>query len=218
MDAAPGSDAPMADAAPVCAVARSVYLNFEGVNLTKGATSDATQNMAAWMNKATGTAPAFRAGLGTRATDITQITTGVTQALMPFHVQVVTTRPTTGPYQMVVFGGTQNQVGSAFTAAVQQLDCGNAVHGDVAWITDATTYSNQQIINFALGAIGFGVGLTATSDPNDCMCSWANTCTPNAGVTCTFTASIARDGTAQQTCPNVTDQNEPASLMNAFCQ
>jgi hypothetical protein len=180
--------------------------------------SDATQNIAAWMTKASGTAPAFRAGAGTRAADITQITNGITQALAPFHVQVVTTRPAAGPYQMVVFGGDNAQVGSAYSAAVQKLDCGNLVHSDVAWVTDDATYSNQQLINFALGAIGFGIGLTATSNPTDCMCSWANMCMPDENATCTFTASIARDGTAQQTCPGVTDQNEPAALMIAFCQ
>jgi hypothetical protein len=218
MDAAASSDAPAADAAPVCAVARSVYLNFTGTTLAQGATSDATQNIAAWMNKATGTAPAFRVGVGTRDADIATITTGITNALSPFHVLVVTTRPAMGPYQEIIFGGTNTQVGSAFSGAVQKLDCGNVVLSDVAWVGDNIGQTPQVAINFALGAVGFGVGLTATTATTDCMCGWDNSCSPNFTQVCSFSASIARDGTANQLCAGVTDQNEPASLMNAFCQ
>ena len=60
-------DAAPVDTGPVCLAtqARSVYLNFEGQALTRNAAaSDATQNQASWMNKANGTAPAFRAGSG----------------------------------------------------------------------------------------------------------------------------------------------------------
>ena len=217
-DAAVGDDATLPDAPASCLLARSVYLNFTGVTtLTQGLSSDATHDVAGWMQQATGTAPIFRAGSGTRNADIAAITAGITNALAPFHVQVVTTRPAAGPYQMIVFGGTPAQVGSAFSGAVQKLDCGNQVLNDVAWIGDNIT-PNQAVINFALGAVGFGVGLTATTTTTDCMCGWDNSCTPNFNQVCTFSASIARDGTANQTCPGVTDQNEPASLMNAFCQ
>ncbi|CAN5765932.1 hypothetical protein BH11MYX2_BH11MYX2_37950 [soil metagenome] len=219
MDAAAGGDAlPMPDAAASCVLARAVYLNFTGVTtLTQGASSDATHDVAAWMNKANGTAPIFRAGSGTRDADIAAITAGIMNALSPFHVQVVTTRPAAGPYQEIIFGGTPAQVGSNFSGAVQKLDCGNQVLNDVAWIGDSVT-PNQAVINFALGAVGFGVGLTATTTTTDCMCGWDNTCAPNFNQACSFSASIARDGTANQTCAGVTDQNEPAALMNAFCQ
>jgi hypothetical protein len=210
-----GPDAAAIDAAPACALAQSVYLNFEGQALARATASDATQNQAAWMNKANGTAPAFRAGSGTRAADITAITNGVTSALVGFPVAVVTTRPTTGPYMMIVFGGTAAQIGSDFSGAVQKLDCGNQVISDVAWVGDAVT-PNQRVINFALGAIGFGVGLTATTDTADCMCGWANNCQQTT-LPCTLSPNINRDANAQQTCPNVTTQNEQASIDQAFC-
>ena len=210
------SDAATADAAVVCTQARSVYLNFEGQTLTKATASDATTNKAAWLNKATGTAPAFRANSGNRAADITQITNGITAALAAIPVDVVTTRPTTGAYMMVVFGGTAAQIGSDFGGAVQKLDCGNLVTSDVAWVADGVT-PNQRVINFALGAIGFGVGLTATTETGDCMCGWDNQCQQSTAQ-CTFSASIARDPAANQLCPNVTTQNEPQSLQQGFCQ
>ncbi|MGE0397865.1 MAG: hypothetical protein AB7T06_14175 [Kofleriaceae bacterium] len=211
-------DAAPVDTGPVCLAtqARSVYLNFEGQALTRATTSDATQNQAAWMNKANGTAPAFRAGSGTRATDITQITNGITTALAGLNVNVVTTRPATGPYMMIVFGGTANNVGSNYGGAVQKLDCGNTVASDVAWVADAVT-PNQRVINFALGAIGFGVGMTATNNTNDCMCGWDNACNQTTNQ-CTFGTAINTDPGANQTCPNQATQNEQQSIQQAFCQ
>lgn len=218
IDAAPLVDAAPVDTGPVCLAsqARSVYLNFEGQALARATTSDATQNQAAWMNKANGTAPAFRAGSGTRANDIQQITDGIKAALVGLNVQVVTTRPTTGPYMMIVFGGTAANVGSNFGGAVQKLDCGNQVPSDVAWVGDGVT-PNQRVINFALGAIGFGVGMTATNNANDCMCGWDNGCNQTTNQ-CTFGAAIATDPGANQTCPNQAAQNEQQAIQQAFCQ
>jgi hypothetical protein len=210
-------DAPPVDAGPVCLAtqARSVYLNFEGQALARATTSDATQNQAAWMNKANGTAPAYRAGSGNRAADIQQITDGMKAALVGLNVNVVTTRPATGPYMMIVFGGTAQNIGSNYSGAVQQLDCGNLVVNDVAWVADAVT-PNQRVINFALGAIGFGVGMTATNNSNDCMCGWANGCQQTTNQ-CTFGNAINTDPGATQTCPNQATQNEQQSIQQAFC-
>ncbi len=212
-------DAAPADTGVAClpSQARSVYLNFDGQALTRNAAaSDATQNQASWMNKANGTAPAYRAGSGTRAADIQQITDGIKAALAGLNVNVVTTRPATGPYMMIVFGGTAANVGSNFGGAVQKLDCGNTVVSDVAWVADAVT-PNQRVINFALGAIGFGVGLVATNNSNDCMCGWDNACTQTTNQ-CTFGTAINTDPNANQTCPNQATQNEQQSIQQAFCQ
>ena len=210
-------DAPPIDMGPTCLVtqARSVYLNFDGQALARATTSDATQNQAAWMNKATGTAPAYRAGSGTRAADIQTITDGIKAALVGLDVTVVTTRPATGPYMMIVFGGTAANVGSNFGGAVQKLDCGNQVASDVAWVADGVT-PNQRVINFALGAIGFGVGLTATTNTNDCMCGWDNACAQTTNQ-CTLGTAINTDPAANQTCPNQATQNEQQAIQQAFC-
>jgi hypothetical protein len=229
-DAAPGqsgSDAatgafedaavePEPDAAPACFNGRVVYLNFEGVTLTRG-TSDATQNRAAWLQRASGTAPKYRANSASRLTDIQQITDGIRQQLADFPITVVTERPATGPYVMIVFGGTAQDVASFYGAAVNQLDCGDAQKSDVAWIADAVS-PNQRVINVAIGAIGFGLGLTATTDPLDCMCGWANSCSASNTGACRLTDNIARDPNATQLCPNVTTQNETQTFREAFCE
>jgi hypothetical protein len=212
-------DSPTTIDAPMCFNGRVVYLNFEGQTLTDAAASDATQNRASWMNIATGTAPAFRAASGTRAADIMEITDGIRTQLAEFPISVVTSRPATGPYVMIVFGGTAQQVGSMYGLAVNQLDCDDSEKSDVAWISDAPALSNQAVINTAIGAIGFGLGLTATTDPGDCMCAWGNTCQPQTAAACTLSTNIARDQQSTLLCPAApATQDEKAAFTQAFCQ
>lgn len=204
------------DAAPVCSNGRVVYLNFGGVTLTAAATSDATQNRASWMTISQGTAPPFKSGVTNRDQLIKDITDGVRGQLSSFPITVVTQRPAAGPYVMIVIGGTATQVGSRYGAAVNTLDCGDAQKSDLAWISESL--STQRTVNSAVGAIGFGLGLTATTDPRDCMCSWDNNCTPDNTQPCRLTAGIARDPTARQLCGTLTTQDEVAAFDAAFCR
>lgn len=193
---------------------REVYLNFDGQALTQGP-SDATQNHASWMTTATGTAPAYRANDTDRDQAIQTIVDGVTAELARFPITVTRTRPGSGSYVMIVYGGTSDQVGSSFGAAVNQLDCGDTRPDDVAWIAD--NVGGQRAINDTLGAIGFGLGLTATTDVHDCMCSWANNCKSDNSAPCTLGSPIARDPAANQLCPDTTTQDEVAAFRTAFC-
>lgn len=198
---------------PMC-TSRSVYLNFDGQMLTQGP-SDATLNQASWMQIPQGMAPRYLDGNTSRDAAIQTIVDGVRAQLSQFPVNVTTRRPT-GSYVMIVFGGDRTLVGSRFSAAVNQLDCGDARPSDVAWIADDVT-PPQRVINSAIGAIGFGLGLTATSDPKDCMCSWDNGCKPDNSAACTLGSPIARDPTANQLCPDLSPQDEVAAIRTAFC-
>ncbi len=229
IDARPDPDSPAATGdAPSCANGRVVYLNFEGVVLTKAAASDATLAHASWMNATPATIPAWNAGSANRATDIAAVVSGVGAQLaagFPGPIRATTTRPTVGPYIMVVYGGTSAQSHSNFGAAVNELDCDDSEKSDVAWIRDAADPVNQtNVINTTLGAIGFGLGLTATNDPTDCMCSWANGCVKDQTQICVLHDGIARDlakaagGTATQTCAGAAaTQDEHATFEAAFC-
>lgn len=208
----PTSDATIT---PRCA-SRTVYLNFDGQTLQKGP-SDATLNQASWMQIATGTAPRYLSSNTNRMAVIQNVVAGVQSQLSSFPVTVVTTRPPSGSYVMIVFGGTQQQVGSLYGGAVNQLDCGDQRPNDVAWIGDGVT-PVQRVVNFTVGAIGFGLGLTATQDPNDCMCGWDNVCTSNNTAACNLTSPINRDLTANQTCAGLSVQDEVATFRKAFCE
>ena len=192
-----------------------VYLNFDGQLLIQG-TSDATLNQARWMNMPAGAAPPYRLADSRARRGDPDHRHGVTAQLARFPITVTQTRPRSGNYVMIVFGGSATDVGSNFGAAVNQLDCGDAHPNDVAWISDNVT--GQRAINSAIGAIGFGLGLTATSDVHDCMCNWDNGCRPDNSAPCTLGAPIARDPQANQRCPGATSQDEVAAFRAAFCQ
>jgi hypothetical protein len=203
------------DAGPAGCTRRAVYLNFDGQALTQGP-SDAALDQAQWMNIPAGLAPPYRLDDTGRDLAIQTIVDGVTRQLARFPITVTRTRPSAGHYVMIVYGGSAGAVGSNFGAAVNQLDCGDSRPNDVAWIADTVT--GQRAINTTIGAIGFGLGLTATSDPADCMCSWDNGCRSDSAAPCTLGSPIARDPQANQRCAGTTSQDEVAAFRTAFCQ
>lgn len=196
---------------------RSVYLSFEGEKLIRGR-SDATVNQAEWMTIDEGAAPPYLAGSTEREARIKEIVEGVSRQLAGFPITVVTTRPTSGKYVMIVYGGTAAAVGSRFGGAVNRLDCDDSRPNDVAWVSDLVT-PTQRAVNSTIGAIGFGLGLTATSDPADCMCGWDNDCDDDDTRPCNLGSPIERDPLARQVCFGAARmQDEVAALRTAFCQ
>ena len=214
-DAGPGTGTGTAgDAGSTACSRRTVYLNLAGQALSQGP-SDATLNQAQWMNMPAGLAPPYRFTDTGRDTAIQTIVDGVTRQLAQFPITVTRIRPSTGNYVMIVYGGIASVVGSNFGPAVNELDCGDTRPNDVAWIADSVT--GQRAINTAIGAIGFGLGLTATIDPRDCMCNWDNGCRPDNSAPCTLGSPIARDPQANQRCAGTTSQDEVAAFRTAFC-
>jgi len=214
-DAPPGDDSQLIppDTLPVCQKP-IVYLSFEGETLTDAPTSDAKLNLASWMTGvASATAPPYRAGDANRATIIQTIVDEATTRLAPFTT-VTTVRPTTGDYLMIVFGGAAATMGSAF-GFVQELDCGDLVRNDVAWVAD--NFPTNLIPNAIMGSIGFAIGLTATTDTTDCMCSWDNNCAQTT-TNCQLHNGIARDPGANQQCPGAPAvQDEIIAFNILFC-
>jgi hypothetical protein len=217
-DAPPGVDSATPtvdaanDAASACFNGRRVYLNFDGDKLLQGA-SDATTDHAVWLGVASATVPKFHATSATRTQDIQTVVDLINAKLSTFPITVVTQRPASGPYVMVVFGGTKATVNVPYTYAVNRLDCGDGVKSDLAWVSDAVP-TLQKTADFAVGAIGYGIGLTGTHDPNDCMCNWNNNCQQPNNSACTLgTAETADLQCTGQTNP----QNEVAAFQQAFC-
>jgi hypothetical protein len=206
---------PDAPAASACPNNRVVYLRFEGATLTQAAT-DSTHDHAAWIGVATATVPPFQPNLANRTTQIQTIVDGVKSRLAGTPITVVTSRPASGPYVMIVLGGTNQDVGSSYTYATSDHDCGDLVKNDVGWVSDAPSLS--YVPDLIIGTIGWGLGLQGTSDPNDCMCGWANNCSSASGA-CTLSASIATTSSSNNTtCPNENPQNEVAAFSTLFCQ
>lgn len=209
-------DAPVSspDAAPACANGRVVYLSFDGETLTRTAT-DATQNHVAWIGVNTANVPAFHPNLSNRAGQIQTIVDGVKSRLAATPIDVVTTRPATGPYVMIVLGGDNGDVGSNYTYATSDHDCGDLVKSDVGWVSDAPSLTD--VPDLIVGTIGWGLGLQGTNSPTDCMCGWANSCDDDGGA-CTLSATIATTNSqGNTTCANQNPQNEVAAFSTGFC-
>jgi hypothetical protein len=216
-------DAPAAVAAdaapdaPACFNGRVIYLAFEGVTIAQAATTDATQNQAAWIGVASASVPPYQASASNRNGLANNITDGVRAALAQFPITVVTQRPAAGPYVMIAFGGTHTDVGTNYTYATGDHDCGDAVKSDLGWVSDDTP--QNLVVPITVGTIGWMLGLQGTTDPNDCMCGWANSC-QWSGTTCTLSPSIATTSSASPatTCPGLATQDEQAAFHTAFCQ
>jgi hypothetical protein len=202
--------------APACFNGRVVFLNFDGVSLAHAAT-DSTTNQATWIGVTTATVPAYKATATGRATLITNITSGVQTALAQYPITVVTQRPASGKYVMIVFGGQSSDVGTNYTYATGDHDCGDLVKNDVGWLSDAVP--DTLVVPTAVGTIGWGLGLQGTTKTDDCMCGWANGCHP-AGTTCTLHAAISTTTSSSPatTCAGLATQDEPAAFQSAFCQ
>ena len=227
MDAAVGGgnvDAPPQNAA--CPNGRKLYLHFDGgITLADAAASNSAANQAAWLTNASAAIPQWRPNSGTRAADIQFIVDGVKSRLAATPIEVVTTRPASGPYVMVVFGGYRTNdggtVGTIYSHATGSHDCGDVVKSDVGWVAERASDDGtlNYVADLAIGSIGWGLGLNGTTDPTDCMCGWTTNCNSAVGA-CTLSANIASSigGTVETACPNQNPQNEVAAFSTKFCQ
>ncbi|HPH65969.1 MAG TPA: hypothetical protein PLF40_09510 [Kofleriaceae bacterium] len=212
--------APIVDAAPdakVCANGRVLFLNFDGVTLTTAATSDARVNQINW-NATNVVVPPYLAGQANRATMITDVTTKTRAILAMFPVTVVTTRPTSGEYIMIAFGGNGSLFGfPSNTPAVTGYNCGGTMRNGVGWVADGNTA--QQAANVVVGATGISLGLTGVVEnlATDCLCGWGGAaCTPNIAQACTLATAVMRNTAV---CPgDPAMQNEVAAFENGFCK
>ncbi|MBA3463548.1 MAG: hypothetical protein H0T46_26565 [Deltaproteobacteria bacterium] len=208
IDAPKAIDAAAADAAPDgptsfnCATAptggtHKIFLAFEGVTLTRAAVSDATQNLAAQVDSSTTTAtiPAWKAAAGNRAVQIQALVCAMRESLLAYDVELVTARPASGNYEMVVFGGGPRDLGlsvpsSSGIAMLAVNDCTNNNPRDVVWVAERPVPSMPTLevmpiesANSATAGIGIGDGLASSKSAANCMCYTGN----DEPVLCTST-------------------------------
>lgn len=189
--------APAPDAAPSCPPQggalvtgeHTLFVAFEGVSLTLGDCDDAKTNCSSLVADSPTMVPPFLMAETNRATRVATIEDMVQTALAPFSIDVVTARPASGDYWMVVAGGTSDAItGStgALTAAKPVCDAMNRNSIALVFEQDNET-TDRAYADTIAGAFGSLVGLVPTSNGNDCMClatSCAHTqmCTWGTGV------------------------------------
>ncbi len=233
--AAPGDarvDGPRPDAGPFnCATSPTagthrIFLAFDGVSLTR-ATSDSALNQFSVIDPSITTAviPAWKTGAADRAAQIQTIVCMMRQALYAFDVEVVTTRPATGDYEMIVFGGSPSDLGFSSQGLVltslSAKDCANANQRDVAWVAErpdgSFTLTASEAANGASAMHGVGNGLAASTIGTNCMCAVAVPYNCDTNATCSFstTSPIAPNGGNFCSAPGTTE-NQVAKLLARF--
>jgi hypothetical protein len=212
-DAGPPIDAPTTAA---CFNGRVIFLNFDGVVLQLSAVDDAAQDHARWIGVPQAAIPPYHANNQNRANQIQTITDAVRAALAGFPITVVTQRPAAGPYVMIAFGGDSQTVGTVYSGAASYHDCGDATKSDVGWVADKVGVTKAA--DYAVGAVGWALGLQGTGDPDDCMCNWANQCQQSSSH-CVLHGPISTTPSQApaSTCPGLSTQDENATFKHAFC-
>jgi MYXO-CTERM domain-containing protein len=107
-----------------------LYVNFDGATITKISGSDASKN-GSFIGG--GTIPAFSGDAAMRA----QIVTLIKQLYSAYNIQIVTSRPASGDYDMALVGGTPAHLGLNYPSGVvgvAPMDCGNQMPRDIAFI------------------------------------------------------------------------------------
>lgn len=173
-----------------------LYLAYDGADVTKGTADDPTTNTSRIIG-ASGTISAFLAGDANRAAKLDVITAEVRRALAPFDIDVVTSRPASGAYDMVLLGGRPTDVGlPASYFDIAPSDCNDVDASNVAFefnyedhlpITRLAQVYGQQAIAMLADMHGIPTTLLA----GDCLCQHPyDTSLCGTQMPCTFHANV----------------------------
>lgn len=161
---------------------RRVYLNFEGVTLTSNSElpDDAPANRTWMINEvvpmgSTITIPPFnRNELGSQsgATSRQEIIDYTIQKLQEYHsrynFEFTLNRPSSGPYHMVVFGGTCISVIGRNCAGIAPLDCGDNFPSNIVFAFPQGLRAID-LAGTAAQELAHALGLSHTQDNTDIM-------------------------------------------------
>jgi hypothetical protein len=211
---------PRPDAAPSCppqggALAtgdHTLFVAFEGVTLTLGDCDDAKTNCSSLVAQASTVVPPFLMAETNRATRVATIKGMVQDALSAFSIDVVTTRPATGDYWMVVAGGTSDAiVGRSDALVAMKPVCDASNRSSIALVFErASETTDRAYANTLAGAFGSLAGLVPSTNGQDCMC---------LATSCAHT-QLCSWGTGVPTVPGNTcsrmTQNEQELLIDAI--
>lgn len=174
----PGPDCTAKGLSPHAVGKRIVYLAFDGITLTRvqnAADEDATTNKSWIVDNSTETIGAFQTsqlsstGGLSRSQIINRVINDLYASHADFDVEFTTTRPTSGQYNMVVFGGTCSSVtGSSGCAGIAMGDCGDFLPSNITFVFPY----NLRVGDLAATASqewAHGIGLGHTLDNYDVM-------------------------------------------------
>lgn len=202
-----------AKSAPLAPGMHKLYLNFEGQSLSKGM-DNAPLNISSVLVNDPTVIPAWGSTLSptTRQGRIDVVVMTVQNALAPYSVDVVTTRPITGPYMMNVVGGKSENIGlPAGFASLTGQQC-HPSYNAVSLDFDVDAFTATDTANSVLSDVGMMAGMGLSTRHNDCA---NRTEAYDPGIVCSFDA-MSTTSTEANGCGRNPTQNEPMLLMDAF--
>jgi hypothetical protein len=205
----------------------TVYLNFDGATIEPAmpGADDAASNHSSIVMSET-VVPPYLMGVTTRDTTIASIVSETTARFSPFDVAVVTDRPASLDYFMIVFTGLPSVVfgpgQGTGVSAVTNFPCQNTTPqppnpNAIAFMFQSDAMMDQygpvQRGNLAIPAVALAQNIQPTTKSGDCMCYSAAGCgLPSTACT------IGGPGTPVDTphaCPGVPATEDEMSLLLA---
>ncbi|MGE0869526.1 MAG: hypothetical protein AB7P03_13245 [Kofleriaceae bacterium] len=175
---------PGVDAAtnPPPAVTRTLYINAEGVTLNAG-TDDAATNTSSIMTATTTVSP-YLMGDPQRTAKIDAIVSETQTILAPYDIEITSTRPTTGMYEMIVLTDDLGEdVG--LQGVISIIPSGCAPRLSTIGLIFGEPISEHAVVREIIQRFGSTGTIPSTSAPNDCMCD-ASSCDWNLSSPCTI--------------------------------
>ncbi len=219
---APSLYCPATPALPLAAGTTKIFLNTEGVTLAKSVTVDDATHDTTTLVQTDGTVvPAFLAGVSGREAYIAQIVAAAESVLAPYSIDIVTTRPTTQHYQMIVLGGDATTVSGCSTCtAFSHVSCLKLTDAVDLVFDRGPTPKPNQYANVILDDISIINGLAETTVANDCTCRFDASC-GLSNTLCNFSSNATTTMMMGGTPPIVlncgrTTQDEPLILKSVF--
>jgi len=201
----------------------TVYLSFGGEMIqpaTAGA-DNAAMNMSSILTAAK-TVPPYLDNVATRDTTIAQVVSETQARFAPFDVAVVTDRPTSGDYFMIVFTGEPGPIlgaGTNGTSAITTESCPtgpnpNGIAFQFQSGTSADAYVPVQRGNLSIPAVALAQLVPPTSMTNDCTC-WAATGCGFPTTPCTIGGAGTPVDTAHA-CPGAPATEDEMSVLTGI--
>ncbi|MCP4446717.1 MAG: hypothetical protein GY811_15425 [Myxococcales bacterium] len=161
---------------------RRVYLNFEGATLTASSQADDATTNRSYIITSGGTSPgntltigafnrfdlSYDNGLDNRQQIIDYTVQKMREYHAPYNLEFTTTRPASGQYNMIVFGGSCGPVAGESCAGIALLDCTDASPSNIVFAFPA----GLQAVDLATTAtqeLAHALGLKHTLDTTDFM-------------------------------------------------
>lgn len=174
------SGAPPRDAGPDATAAAPLvlFLDFDGATLTKG-TNDPATDVSALIRPGGATVPPWREGAPGRAASVAAVAADVAALLADYNVDVVTTRPAAGPYDMVVFGGESSALfGAAGIVSFGGQRCDGIPQ--ISYVLELAI-DDADAASRAVGMVASNHFVPTTTTTGHCMCLG---CGSTAGELC----------------------------------